>query len=95
MLTLRALRAIEESEYIVGYKTYVERLSLLVHGKGKKVITTGMRQEIERVKRAVELARSSVVSLVTGGDPSIYGMLSPVIEYVTQNGVDVLSLIHI
>lgn len=89
MLTLRALRAIEESEYIVGYKTYVERLSLLVHGKGKKVITTGMRQEIERVKRAVELARSSVVSLVTGGDPSIYGMLSPVIEYVTQNGVDV------
>ncbi len=87
MLTLKALRAIEESEYIVGYKTYVERLSSLI--SGKKVITTGMREEIERVRKAVELAKNSVVSLVTGGDPSIYGMLSPVMEYVIREGVDV------
>ena len=87
MLTLRALRAIEESEYIVGYKTYVERISLLIGEK--KVITTGMRKEMERVRKAVELAKRSVVSLVTGGDPSIYGMLSPVIEYILRNGVDV------
>ena len=89
MLTLKALRAIEESEYIVGYKTYVERLSLLINGKRKKVITTGMREEIERVRKAVELAKNSVVSLVTGGDPSIYGMLSPVIEYIIRESVDV------
>jgi len=87
MLTLRALRAIEESEYIVGYKTYVERISLLIGEK--KVITTGMRKEMERVRKAVELAKRSVVSLVTGGDPSIYGMLSPVIEYILRNGADV------
>jgi len=49
--------------------------------EGKKVITTPMRKEIERVEIALNLARHYVVSLVSGGDPSVYGILPLVIEY--------------
>ncbi len=87
MLTIRALMAIEESEYIVGYEKYVKRISSLI--AGKKVVTTGMHKEVERVKIAVELAKNSVVSLVSGGDPSIYGMLPLVVEYLLENGIEI------
>ncbi len=87
LLTLRALRAIEESEYIVGYKKYVEEISDLI--KGKKIVTTGMREEIKRVEIAVELAKKSVVSLVSGGDPSIYGILPFVFEYVMDKNLEI------
>ncbi len=87
MLTIRALKAIEESEYVVGYEKYVKRISSLI--ANKKVVTTGMHKEVERVKIAVELARNSIVSLVSGGDPSIYGMLPLVIEYLLENEIDI------
>jgi precorrin-3B C17-methyltransferase len=87
MLTLKALRAIEESEYVVGYKTYVERICSLTNRK--KIITTKMREELERVRKAVELAKESTVSLVTGGDPSIYGILPLVVEYLLKNNIEV------
>ncbi|MFN3383423.1 MAG: precorrin-3B C(17)-methyltransferase [Archaeoglobaceae archaeon] len=87
LLTLKALRAIEESEYIVGYKRYVEEISDLI--KGKKIITTGMREEIKRVEIAIELAKKSIVSLVSGGDPGIYGILPFVFEYVMDKDLEV------
>ena len=87
LMTLKARKAIEESEYVVGYKTYVERISDLL--EGKKVITTPMRKEIERVEIALNLARHYVVSLVSGGDPSVYGILPLVIEYAVKNNIDV------
>jgi len=87
LMTLKARKAIEESEYVVGYKTYIERVSDLL--EGKKVITTPMRKEIERVEIALNLARHYVVSLVSGGDPSVYGILPLVIEYAVKNNIDV------
>ncbi len=87
MMTVRAVKAIEQSEYVVGYAKYVERISRLLDGK--KVVTTQMMRELERVKIALQLAEKSVVSLVTGGDPSIYGILPLVVEYAINNGVEV------
>ncbi|MEM0203703.1 MAG: precorrin-3B C(17)-methyltransferase [Archaeoglobaceae archaeon] len=87
LLTLKALEAIEKSEYIVGYKKYVEEISDLI--KDKKLVTTGMREEMKRVEIAVELAKNSVVSLVSGGDPSIYGILPFVYEFLMEKNVDV------
>nr|WP_230972491.1 precorrin-3B C(17)-methyltransferase [Archaeoglobus neptunius] len=87
MMTLRAMEAIRESEYVVGYRTYVERISDLA--EEKKVITTPMRKELERVRIAVELAKNHVVSLISGGDPSIYGILPLVVEYVVENGINI------
>ncbi|MEM0022014.1 MAG: precorrin-3B C(17)-methyltransferase [Archaeoglobaceae archaeon] len=87
LLTLKALEAIEKSEYIVGYKRYVEEISDFI--KHKKLVTTGMREEMKRVEIAVELAKNSVVSLVSGGDPSIYGILPFVYEYLMERNIDV------
>ncbi|MEM3928494.1 MAG: SAM-dependent methyltransferase [Archaeoglobaceae archaeon] len=87
LLTLKALEAIEKSEYIVGYKKYVEEISDFI--KDKKLVTTGMREEMKRVEIAVELAKNSVVSLVSGGDPSIYGILPFVYEFLMEKNVDV------
>jgi len=87
MLTVKARRALDESEYIVGYKTYVDMISPLI--KNKKIITTGMGEEFDRVKIAVKLAKDHVVSLISGGDPSIYGILPFVIEYIMKENVKV------
>ncbi len=48
-----------------------------------------MRREVERVKVALDLARKHVVALISGGDPSIYGILPLVIEYAAEKKVDV------
>ncbi len=78
-ITPRAIEAIKASEIIVGYKTYIELIKDLI--KGKDIISTGMTQEIERAKRAVELALSGrTVSIISGGDPGIYGMAGLVLE---------------
>ena len=86
LLTLKAKRVLEESEYVIGHKTYVERIRHIVKGK---IIESKMGEEVERVKKAVQLAKSHIVSLVSGGDPSIYGMASLVAEYVYSTKADV------
>lgn len=86
LLTLKAKRVLEESEFILGHKTYVERIRHMVKGK---IIESKMGEEVERVKKAVQLARSHIVSLISGGDPSIYGMASLVAEYVYSLGLDI------
>jgi len=86
LLTLKAKRVLEESEFVLGHKTYVERIRHMVKGK---IIESKMGEEVERVKKAVQLARSHIVSLVSGGDPSIYGMASLVAEYVYSLGLDI------
>ncbi len=87
LMTLKARRAIEESECVIGYETYIRRISELV--EGKKVISTPMRREVDRVKTALEMAKNMVVALVSGGDPSIYGILPLVVEYAIKNGIEV------
>ncbi|MFN3740153.1 MAG: precorrin-3B C(17)-methyltransferase [Thermodesulfovibrionales bacterium] len=78
-ITPEAIEAIRVSEVIVGYKTYIELIKDLL--KDKEVISTGMTQEIERAKKAVELALSGkAVSIISGGDPGIYGMAGLVLE---------------
>ncbi len=86
LLTLKAKRILEESEFVLGHKTYVERIRHIVKGR---IIESKMGEEVERVKKAVELAKLHIVSLVSGGDPSIYGMASLVAEYVYSTKADV------
>lgn len=86
LLTLRAVEVIKRSDYVIGHKTYVGRIRHLVRGE---VIESGMGREVERVRLAVELAENSIVSLISGGDPSVYGMLPLVVEYVAESGRNV------
>jgi precorrin-3B C17-methyltransferase len=86
-MTGRAIAAIRESEYVLGNDTYMEMISPLL--EGKKLTFSCMGKELDRAGRSVELARDSVVSIVSGGDPGVYGMASIVLEMAEKNGASV------
>ncbi len=78
-ITPYAQKAIRNSNVIVGYGTYLELIKELI--KDKEIVATGMTQEIDRCKKAVELALSGrTVSVISGGDPGIYAMAGLVFE---------------
>jgi precorrin-3B C17-methyltransferase len=77
--TRRAEQAIAQSEVIVGYKRYLELISDLT--RDKRLISSGMRQETERCRKALELARSGeTVALISSGDSGVYGMAGLALE---------------
>lgn len=87
LLTVKAKEVLESSDVVIGHKTYLNFVKDAVRGD---VIESGMGREVERVRKAVELAeQGKVVSLVSGGDPSIYGLASLVAEFVYRNGLDI------
>lgn len=80
-ITPYAQDAIRKSDVIVGYGTYLDLIQELI--KDKEVVSTGMTQEIDRCKKAVELALSGkTVSVISGGDPGIYAMAGLVFEII-------------
>lgn len=84
-MTFRARRAIEESDTIVGYETYVNLVGGLIGGK--EVHRYAMTQEVERARQCIDLARSGrTVSLVSSGDPGIYGMAGLIYETLATDG---------
>jgi cobalt-precorrin 5A hydrolase/precorrin-3B C17-methyltransferase len=86
-ITFKAKEAIDCSEVVVGYRTYIKLIEpYLVQ---KEIIATGMGAEIERVKTAISLAKKGkIVSLISSGDTGIYGMAGLVGEILSQQSVD-------
>ena len=79
LLTLQARQALETAEVIVGYKPYVQQISDII--TTQEVITTGMRGEVERCRRAIETAIAGrTVAVVSSGDAGIYGMAGLLLE---------------
>ncbi|MDE1769346.1 MAG: precorrin-3B C(17)-methyltransferase [Thaumarchaeota archaeon] len=86
-MTFRAKQAIEESNTIVGYETYVNLVEDLIDGK--EVHRYAMTQEVERAHQCIDLAKSGkIVSLVSSGDPGIYGMAGLIYEILAEEGWD-------
>lgn len=84
-MTFRAKEAIEESDTIVGYETYVNLVGDMIGGK--TVYRYAMTQEVERARQCIELAESGrTVSLVSSGDPGIYGMAGLIYETLAEGG---------
>jgi len=82
-LTFRAKAAIDDAQTIIGYRTYVMLVRELI--KGKEVFYTGMTEELDRARRAVELAwKGKRVALISSGDAGIYGMAGPAIECLKE-----------
>ena len=72
-MTHRALQVLADSDVIAGYTVYVD----LVRDRfpDKEFFTTAMRQEVDRVKAALEMAAGGrTVALVCSGDGGVYGM---------------------
>ena len=72
-MTLRALKALDEAEVVIGYGAYTRQINdLLV---GKKIISKGMGQEVLRAELAIEYSKKGYrVVVISSGDPGVYGM---------------------
>ncbi len=83
--TPAALRAIAESQLVVGYSTYIKLVRHLL--EGKEIIKTGMTEEIGRARSAIERARDgATVSLISSGDAGVYGMAGLVFQVLKEMG---------
>ena len=78
-MTGQAIAALEESDVIVGYLVYLKLLG--ERFKEKELLSTPMKQEIERCKLCFENAMAGKqVALVCSGDAGVYGLASLMYE---------------
>ncbi|TVM00776.1 MAG: precorrin-3B C(17)-methyltransferase [Candidatus Brocadia sp. WS118] len=85
-ISQRALDALKKSETIVGYKLYIDLIDDIIGNK--QVISTAMRKELERVEQAIQEALSGkIVSIISSGDPGVYGMAGLVLEVVSREKI--------
>jgi len=81
-MSFRALEVLRKADVVVGYKTYINLVADLI--EDKKVIVSGMREELKRCRAAVkEALKGKKVAVISSGDPGIYGMAGPILEVLT------------
>ena len=79
MLSPRAKEVLENCETIAGYRSYLEQIPDLI--ENKQIIASGMRQELDRCRAALEAAKAGAsVAVVSSGDSGIYGMAGLLME---------------
>jgi len=84
-MSVRALQAIEESDVVIGYSTYIRLVKNLLNGK--QVVRKGMTEEIDRCIQAYAHAQQGkTVALISSGDIGVYGMAGPTYEVLLQSG---------
>lgn len=87
-MTIRAVKALEASELIVGYTVYCRLIKPFF--PGKTFLSTPMMQEIQRCRLALEHAgQGETTAIVCSGDAGIYGMASPVLELAGEYDVEI------
>lgn len=78
-MTVRADRALQECDVIVGYHVYVELVK--ERYPEKEFLTTPMTRETQRCQMALDIAREGKnVAMVCSGDSGIYGMAALIYE---------------
>ena len=84
-MSIRAVEVIKSSDCIIGYKTYINLIKDLI--EGKEVINSGMRAEVDRASLAIQKAEAGkVVSIISSGDPGVFGMAGLVLEVAKNAG---------
>ena len=79
MMTGEALRVLEGADVIVGYTVYLQLLD--ERFRAKELLSTSMRQEVERCKICFcEAEKGKKVALICSGDAGVYGMASLMYE---------------
>ncbi|WP_444645493.1 precorrin-3B C(17)-methyltransferase [Caproiciproducens sp. R1] len=75
MMTFQAVRALEESDVIVGYPVYLDLLEKRF--QEKELLSTPMTQEAKRCEMCFQEAlKGKTVALVSSGDAGVYGLAS-------------------
>ncbi|NEW06189.1 precorrin-3B C(17)-methyltransferase [Paenibacillus sp. SYP-B3998] len=84
-ITKRAREAIQESDIIIGYNTYVDLIAGLLNDQ--QVVRTGMTEEVSRAQEAVRQAKlGKKVAVISSGDAGVYGMAGLVYEVLIEQG---------
>lgn len=79
MMTFQAVKALENSDVIIGYPVYLNLLG--ERFSGKKFLSTPMRKEVERCRMCFEEAeKGKKVAMLCSGDAGVYGMASLLYE---------------
>lgn len=88
-MTLGAIKAIEESDVIIGYSKYISQIEDLI--EGKEVIKKGMGDEIARAEMAIEKSfNGQTVALISSGDPGVFGMANVLYQIESKyEGVEI------
>lgn len=86
-LTLKARDVILNADYVLGNSTYLDQMESLLGTQ--EVIRSFMGKEVERARKAVELAKNANVVMVSGGDTNVYGMAGIVLEVAEHESLDV------
>jgi len=93
-MTYRARQVIDESQVIIGYDTYVSLVEDLI--AGKEIYRYPMTQEVDRANQAIDFAeKGKIVSLVSSGDPGIYGMIGLIYEILAEKDWDMSKGIYV
>jgi len=72
-MSKKAIEILKNVDTVAGYTTYIDLVRSLI--KGKPVISTGMKKEVDRVKSAINMVEEGKsCALVSSGDPGIYAM---------------------
>lgn len=88
-MTYRAVEVIKKSDVVVGYAPYIEYLGELT--KGKELFSTGMKGEIERCKKAIEMVEAGKnTTIISTGDAGLYGMAGPVLELAKDIEIEIV-----
>ncbi|HII01867.1 TPA: precorrin-3B C(17)-methyltransferase [Methanosarcinaceae archaeon] len=86
-LTIKAREVILNADYVLGNSTYLDQMESLLGTQ--EVIRSFMGKEVERARKAVELAKDANVVMVSGGDTNVYGMAGIVLEVAEHENLDV------
>jgi precorrin-3B C17-methyltransferase len=84
-ITGRAQAALEESEAVIGYNTYVDLIKPLL--RHQEIVGTGMTEEVSRAQEAVRRAEAGqTIAVISSGDAGVYGMAGLVYEVLIERG---------
>lgn len=89
-MTPKARTAIELSDVVVGYKTYMALIEPMMTSQER--VVNGMRGEVERCKMAIQMSRmGKKVAVISSGDAGVYGMAGLILEL--SGGEDQVEII--
>ena len=90
-MTYRAYKAMENSDVIIGYKTYINLIK--EYFENKELINSPMKKEVDRCQDALNIAmEGKTVSLISSGDAGVYGMAGIMLEIVDDSiEVEIIS----
>ena len=88
-MTYRAVETVKMCDAIVGYTPYIDYLGELT--EGKELFSTGMRGEIVRCEKAIEMVKEGKnTAIISTGDAGLYGMAGPILELAEGIEVEII-----